>query len=102
MPTIPAPPNKLEVDVAGILGLDLATIVAGSLVIDSDTHGGPPATARWQGAMDLTVEQVDAVEARFAEEDVARRASHARGLLAALPPEQRRQLLADFEEPNAR
>ena len=62
-------PSQLEVDVANVLCLDLATTVRGSLVIHVDEHS--VVRARWDGAMILTEEQVTAVR-RIVEEADAR------------------------------
>lgn len=96
MPATPMPPNKLEQDIARILGLDLATVIAGSLSIEAQNGG--VLLARWDGAMTLTDDQAAAVRRIHDERDIRSNAAQARRLLEDLPAEERRQLLADFEE----
>lgn len=97
MPATPMPPSQLEQDVARILGLDLATVIAGSLVVQLD-HGTDTMTARWDGAMTLTDDQAAAIRRIHDERETRSNAAQARRLLEDLPAEERRQLLADFEE----
>ena len=99
MPAMTTQPTQLEVDIANALGVDLATTVRGSLVIDFDSTAGM--RARWDGAMVLTEEQAAAVRRIVEEDDARRRAANgtdrARRAMAALTPEQRLQVLADLE-----